>query len=150
MQQQHTLVGGSKQTSLTSVPWNKPVSILGANQNSMTMAKPSSNAEQKMSPATDQPQTRQTSLTNFGGKLPISLTNSTQNSMSMAKQTSVITSTRSSPQILSSGSPVGAQQAKVGPKQTIDLTKNGAKVGSGNPEVRNINILWVIKQMKTC
>ena len=114
----HTLTGGSKQT----VPWNKPIGI-GANQNSMAMAKPTNNAEQRWSPSSVQQQTRQTSLTKFGGK-----SNPTQNSMSMAKQTSVITSTRS-PVV------VGAQQAKVGSKQTIDLTNNGAKSVSANPEV---------------
>ena len=132
----HTLAGGNKQTTLGSVPWNKPTGIGGTSQNSMTMAKPSNPEQQMRSSTGQQQQTRQNSFSISAGN-----TGSSQNSMSMAKQTSVISSTRSSPQSSSSGSPAASQQqakVNIGARQTIDLTKNGAKVGGGNHEVRKI------------
>ena len=125
----HTLAGGNKQTTLGSVPWNKPTGIGGTNQNSMTMAKPTNPEQQMRSSTGQQQQTRQNSFSISAGN-----TGNSQNSMSMAKQTSVITS-------LSSGSPAASQQqarVNIGARQTIDLTKNGAKVGGGNHEVRKI------------
>ena len=132
----HTLAGGNKQTTLGSVPWNKPTGIGGTNQNSMTMAKPTNPEQQMRSSTGQQQQTRQNSFSISAGN-----TGSSQNSMSMAKQTSVISSTRSSPQSSSSGSPAASQQqakVNIGARQTIDLTKSGAKVGGGNHEVRKI------------